>query len=774
MMSGLKNHEKPSQDQDHFAGRKQGEAPPKMLPFFDKSLYTTSIHDQSDRIFMAANVYDAILKQALQQTGASGVLFGSWSQSNHGDFVDVFSCVPSAPPSAFSEDLLQKMYLKQKEQFPECFILGFYCIHQEGTSLSREELDIYQEYFSLPWQICLIVNHSGRQCVFQWNENSPVTGHVYIYANKQETLSLRTVLDAHKVLRAETLTDITLPHQSVNTDKPDPKEKKKIVKLEQQLVDNIKDLSNLNRTVKEKNMALRIAKASCKDVKTLRTNLDARKAELTDVKSRIQGLEKTIQEKEGALSAQNHALETLRNRVVETESSSTTEQENKSSQSMHAEVNRLQEIIKNQAVILTTRKRQLEGIRKEVAAGDTEKTVDKITKLEKTLREKNLLISKRDNEMQSLRSKITEIEASGSNIKTSFTSAQEELRKLRSNAKINKHTSCELETAQKEIETLQTQAGKDHKEIEKLNNVFLKEASDKIRKLEDQIAKREHEVTQILSRNDSKYQEETTQLSKEFEKSKQAVEVIRIENNRLKDQLEHTSGKTSGKSKKRIGELESEVATLTSKISEFDSKHPLFATDNRLQEETSRKDREIENLSKTISRLRTARFKQPGWTYAVAASILGIVLGTIGTLSIKPDAAPAYQSQPSKVYTAEAPELVTPDVASLPESVDEAQETPLTVEDAEIALLDEDVAMEDPTGDEIDVLASVSDIPETSVPTESAREAEHYVVRHNDNLWKIAAHVLGDGGRWQEIAKINNLTEHDYINPGDRLVLPDR
>lgn len=50
---------------------------------------------------------------------------------------------------------------------------------------------------------------------------------------------------------------------------------------------------------------------------------------------------------------------------------------------------------------------------------------------------------------------------------------------------------------------------------------------------------------------------------------------------------------------------------------------------------------------------------------------------------------------------------------------------------------------------------------------------EDVVVEQGESLWKIAEENLGDGGRWQEIAQINDLSDPDLILPEEKLVMPD-
>ena len=47
-----------------------------------------------------------------------------------------------------------------------------------------------------------------------------------------------------------------------------------------------------------------------------------------------------------------------------------------------------------------------------------------------------------------------------------------------------------------------------------------------------------------------------------------------------------------------------------------------------------------------------------------------------------------------------------------------------------------------------------------------------YEVVKGDNLWNIAVRAYGDGYRWVEIARENNLVNPDLIHAGNILVLP--
>jgi|SRR3989344_7608324 len=47
-----------------------------------------------------------------------------------------------------------------------------------------------------------------------------------------------------------------------------------------------------------------------------------------------------------------------------------------------------------------------------------------------------------------------------------------------------------------------------------------------------------------------------------------------------------------------------------------------------------------------------------------------------------------------------------------------------------------------------------------------------YTVVKGDNLWDIAVRAYGDGYRWAEIAKFNNLVNPDVIHAGNQFVIP--
>ncbi len=58
------------------------------------------------------------------------------------------------------------------------------------------------------------------------------------------------------------------------------------------------------------------------------------------------------------------------------------------------------------------------------------------------------------------------------------------------------------------------------------------------------------------------------------------------------------------------------------------------------------------------------------------------------------------------------------------------------------------------------------------VITDSRIEGASYTVLKGDNLWSIAVRAYGDGFKWVEVAKVNNLTNPNLIHAGNVLSIP--
>lgn len=76
---------------------------------------------------------------------------------------------------------------------------------------------------------------------------------------------------------------------------------------------------------------------------------------------------------------------------------------------------------------------------------------------------------------------------------------------------------------------------------------------------------------------------------------------------------------------------------------------------------------------------------------------------------------------------------------------------------------------------------SAEETEPTATPTEEPEEEKEdtrpegnvYEVQTGDYLWSIAVEVYGDGHRWVDIARANDLVNPDVIHTGNRLVLPE-
>ncbi|MCX5635070.1 MAG: LysM peptidoglycan-binding domain-containing protein [Planctomycetota bacterium] len=95
----------------------------------------------------------------------------------------------------------------------------------------------------------------------------------------------------------------------------------------------------------------------------------------------------------------------------------------------------------------------------------------------------------------------------------------------------------------------------------------------------------------------------------------------------------------------------------------------------------------------------------------------------------------------------------------------------------------ESVGQRHPEADSKTKSADVKAEPKTAAKkpplanTEKTEQFRHYVVRANDNMWRIAAERLGDGNRFKEIAKLNAdvlAKNNDRLSVGMSLKLPQK
>lgn len=79
------------------------------------------------------------------------------------------------------------------------------------------------------------------------------------------------------------------------------------------------------------------------------------------------------------------------------------------------------------------------------------------------------------------------------------------------------------------------------------------------------------------------------------------------------------------------------------------------------------------------------------------------------------------------------------------------------------------------TGQSLTIPVATPIVPEgqvSSAATSITPKDKSYTVVHGDDLWNIAMKEYGDGYRWVDIAKANNLTNPNIIHAGNVLQLP--
>jgi len=125
----------------------------------------------------------------------------------------------------------------------------------------------------------------------------------------------------------------------------------------------------------------------------------------------------------------------------------------------------------------------------------------------------------------------------------------------------------------------------------------------------------------------------------------------------------------------------------------------------------------------------------------------------------------------------EGQSLVIPDVASRGQNGDLAdlnedgdvsmEESPELVATAEVVETSTPEATATPVATQAPEPTDASDEDETN-----KIEGEQYTVARGDSLWDIAVRAYGDGYRWVDIARANNLDNPDIIHAGNVFTLP--
>lgn len=73
-----------------------------------------------------------------------------------------------------------------------------------------------------------------------------------------------------------------------------------------------------------------------------------------------------------------------------------------------------------------------------------------------------------------------------------------------------------------------------------------------------------------------------------------------------------------------------------------------------------------------------------------------------------------------------------------------------------------------------DALTIPDVLPKTStvLPAQEPISTSSYTVQRDDTLWDISVRAYGDGFKWAEVAKVNNLANPDIIHAGNVFKLP--
>lgn len=57
--------------------------------------------------------------------------------------------------------------------------------------------------------------------------------------------------------------------------------------------------------------------------------------------------------------------------------------------------------------------------------------------------------------------------------------------------------------------------------------------------------------------------------------------------------------------------------------------------------------------------------------------------------------------------------------------------------------------------------------------TATSTEEQTYTVKEGDDLWRISENLYGSGYNWEDLAKANNISNPDVIEPGTKLNVPE-
>lgn len=159
----------------------------RMVPLFDPALKDRvfsrgDIRETDLLIFVREKLLDKVLSHicAHRSREVGGVLVGGYHTYNTMRFIEVRGFIRAEHTVSrtlsltFTHETWEAIHQKKKELYPDERVLGWYHSHpRSGIYFSGNDVFIHQNFFSLEWQVALVVDPQKRDFgFFQWNGES--------------------------------------------------------------------------------------------------------------------------------------------------------------------------------------------------------------------------------------------------------------------------------------------------------------------------------------------------------------------------------------------------------------------------------------------------------------------------------------------------------------------------------------------------------------------------------------------------------------------------